>query len=160
MAPPAGTSTLAQLLPPFLPGTTPACTLVSTVTPGLDSSGTPPPPIADHVPGLSNGMATVDDASFTTRIKVHSGPSASSSYGLISLLDTGSPQAFISTEAWARIKYHNAGSDACERHAPPRSWGGFVKSTPLLTSTSVRLSIQFLHGDTPWPSWLFRRALF
>ena len=47
------------------------------------------------------------------------------------------------------MKYNNPGSDACERHAPPRSWGGFGKSAPLLISTSVRLSVQFLHGDTP-----------
>ena len=47
------------------------------------------------------------------------------------------------------MRYNNAGSDVCERHAPPRSWGGFGKSASLLTSTSVRLSVQFLHGDTP-----------
>ena len=47
------------------------------------------------------------------------------------------------------MKYNNAGSDVCEQHTPPRSWGGFVRSAPLLTSTSVRRRIQFLHGDTP-----------
>ena len=47
------------------------------------------------------------------------------------------------------MKVNNAGSDVCERHVPPRSWGNFDKSAPLLTSTSVRLSIQFRHGDTP-----------
>ena len=47
------------------------------------------------------------------------------------------------------MKQCHATSDVCERHAPPRSWGGFGKSAPLLTSTSVRLSVQFLHGNTP-----------
>ena len=46
---------------------------------------------AEHGPGLSNGIATVDEASFTTRIEVHNGPSASSRYGLEALLDIGSP---------------------------------------------------------------------
>ena len=149
MAPPTRTSVPDQLLPLFHPETAPSCTLVSTITPGLDPSDTPPPPIAEHGPSLSNGITTVDDASFTTRIQVHSGPSASSRYSLVALLDTGSLQAFISAEAGARIKHNSAGSDACERHAPPRSWGGFGKSPSILTSTSDRLSIQFLHGDTP-----------
>ena len=47
------------------------------------------------------------------------------------------------------MKQCRAASDVCERHAPSRSWGGFGKPAPLLTSTSVRLSIQFLHGNTP-----------
>ena len=48
------------------------------------------------------------------------------------------------------MKHNSAGLDACERHAPPRFWGGFGESPPLLTSTSDRLSIQFPHGDTPF----------
>ena len=35
------------------------------------------------------------------------------------------------------------------KHASPRSWGGFGKSAPLLTPISVRLSIQFLHDSIP-----------
>ena len=142
-------STLDHLLPPFLPEATPPHTLVSAIS----SGGALPPALpsltAEHGPGLPSGIVTVDDASFTTRTKVHSGPSASNCYGLIALPDTGSPQTFISTYAWACMKHSNAASDICEQHAPLRSWGGFGKSTPLLTSTSVRLGIQFLHNSTP-----------
>ena len=99
MTPPTTTSVPDQLLPLFRSETAPSCTLVSTISPGLHPSDTPPPPIAEHGPSLSNGITTVDDGSFTTRIQVHSGPSASSRYSLIALLDTGSPQAFISAEA-------------------------------------------------------------
>ena len=144
-APPAGTSSLDQLLPPFLPEATPPCTLTSAISPGVDASHTPPPPIAEHEPGLLNGSYTVNDTSFTTRTKVHTGPSASSRYGLVALLHPGSPQTSISAETWTSMKHSNAASDICS----PRSWGGFGKPAPLLTSTSVRLSIQFLHGNTP-----------
>ena len=47
------------------------------------------------------------------------------------------------------MKFNNYESDACQGYAPPRSWKGGGKLTPLLTSISVRFSIQFLHGDTP-----------
>ena len=148
MAPRTEMSELNQLLHPLLSETTPTCTLVSTVTSGLDPSDIQPPPIAENGPDLSNGIATIDDVSFATGIKVHNGPSASSRYDLVADLDTGSPQTFTSADPWTHTKYNNAGSDICERHAPPRSWGGFGKSPPLLTSASVRISIQFLHGDT------------
>ena len=90
------TSVLDQLLPPFLQASAPACTPVSTITPGLDPSDTPPLPIAQDGQSLSNSIATVADAFFTTRIKVHSGPSTSSRYGLVALLDTGLTQTLIS----------------------------------------------------------------
>ena len=47
------------------------------------------------------------------------------------------------------MKTCGASTNTCERHAAPRSWGGFGKTAPLLTSTSVRLSVHFLHGDIP-----------
>ena len=108
---------------------------------------------AEHGPGLSNGIVTVDEVSFTTRIKVHSGPSATSRYGLEALLDIGSPQTFISAEAWARIKVNNAGSDVCEPHVPPRSWGKFrqIGSPPHLDLRSAQ------HPVSAWRH-PFRRA--
>ena len=146
---PPVTSSLDQLLPHVLPVATSACILVSVIALGVDPFHTPLLSIAEHGPGLTNGVATVDDASFTTRIKVHSGPSASHRYRLVALLDTGSPQIFISAEVWACMKASNAASTICEQHAPPRSRGDLGKSAPLLTSTSVRPNIQFLHGNTP-----------
>ena len=38
---------------------------------------------------------------------------------------------------------------ACEQICAPRSWGGFGKSAPLQTSTSIRLSVQFFRADEP-----------
>ena len=130
-------STLDHLLPPFLPEATPPHALVSAISSGATLPSALPSLIAEHGPGLSSGIVTVDDASFTTRIKVHSGPSASNRYGLVARLDTGSPQTFISAEAWACMKRSNAASDACEQHTSPCSWGGFGKSAPLLSSISV-----------------------
>ena len=92
MAPPTGTSVLDQLLPPIIPETTPARTLVFTSTRGLDPFDTPPPSIAERRPGQSNGITTIDDAAITTRTKAPSGPSAASRYGLVALLDTCSLQ--------------------------------------------------------------------
>ena len=107
------------------------------------------PPPAEHGPSLLGSIITVDDASFTTRMKVHSGHTTTTRYRLIAVLDTGSPQTFITAEAWARMKTCGGAANTCERHAAPRSWGGFGKTAPLLTSTSVRLSVQFFHGDIP-----------
>ena len=45
-----------------------------------------------------------------------------------------------------------AATTICETRAPPRSWGDFGKFLPLQTSTTVRLSIQFLHQDLPTAS--------
>ena len=109
----------------------------------------PFPSLTEHGPSLLGGIVTVDDASFTTRIKIHSGPTATIRYRLITLLDTGSRQTFITAEVWARMKTCGAATTTCERHAAPRAWGGFGKTAPLLTSTSVLLSVQFLQGDNP-----------
>ena len=133
----------------LLPEVTPPHTLVSAISSGAVLPPALPSLIAEHGPGLSSGVATVDDASFTIRIKVHIGPSASSRYGLVALLEAGSPQAFISAEAWACMKHSNAASDICEKHVSPRSWGGFGKSAPLLTPIPVRSSLQFSHNSTP-----------
>ena len=98
MAPSCRNFHTGQTWAPFFSETTLACIWVSAVAPRLSLSDTLPHPIADYGPGLMNGIANVDDASFATRIKVHSGPPAPSRDGLVALLDTGSPQTFISAE--------------------------------------------------------------
>ena len=105
-----------------------------------------------HAAPLS--IATVNDASSTTRIKVRSGPSDSSRYSLVALLDTGPLQTFISNEAaWARMKYNNAGSDACERHAPT-NWPPSSPQPPSGSASTFCMA-------KPLPlSSLFGRALF
>ena len=56
------------------------------------------PSLPEHGPDLVGGTITLDDASFTTKITVHSGTTASTVFGCVALLDTGFPQTFISRD--------------------------------------------------------------
>ena len=90
----------------------------------------------------------MDVSSFTTKIKMHSGP-AGMQLGCVALLDTGSPQTFIHTEPLESMKRAGSTSAICERHTPLRSWAGSGKFQPLQTSTALRLSVHFFHDDHP-----------
>ncbi len=109
---------------------------------------TSPRTIPEHGPCLTGGVLTVDDSSFTTKVLVHSGPTATKRCTLVALLDTGSPQSFITATAVEQLKASSSASDQCIRHAQPRSWGGFGTAAPLTTSDSIRLSIQFMRSDS------------
>ena len=87
-------------------------------------SGQHPPLLAEQGPCLVAGVVTMDDSSFTTKIKIHSGP-VTVQLGCVALFDTGSPQTFINTHALESMKRAGAASAICEQHAPSRSWGGF-----------------------------------
>ena len=113
-------------------------------------SGQHPLLLAEQGPRLVAGVVTMDDSSFTTKIQIHSGLVAAQ-LGCVALLDTGSPQTFITTHALETMKRAGASSAICERHTPPRCWWAFGKSTPLQTSTAMRLSVQFFH-DHPTTS--------
>ena len=63
---------------------------VLVVTPGVVSSLALP----EHGPCLVDGIITLDDASFTTKIAVHSGANAVTPHGCVALLDTGSHKRF------------------------------------------------------------------
>ena len=90
----------------------------------------------------------MDHSTFTTNIKIHSGLT-SAQFGCVALLDTGSPQSFITRNAWEYMARSGAATTVCETQTPTRSWGGFGESHPLQTSTTVRLSVQFLHNSQP-----------
>ena len=107
------------------------------------------PRVVEHGPDLKPGTVTVCNETYTTRVRVHSGPDARSTFGCIGLLDTGSPQTFIREDAWDKMKSIQAASLACESETQPRVWGGFGDHEPLRTTKYVRLSIQFLHGQVP-----------
>ena len=98
------------------------------------SSGQHPRLLAEQAPCLV-AVVTVDDSSFTTKIKLHSGLVAAQ-FGFVTLLDTGSPQTFVNTHALESMKRAGAVSAICERHAPPRSRGG--RQVPA--STDLRCS--------------------
>ena len=118
---------------------------VLAVTPGA----VPSLALSEHGPCLVDGIITLDDASFTTKIAVHSGANAVARYGCVALLDNGSPQTFIRRDVLDRMLSVGAASVACERNCAPRSWGGFGKSVPLQTSTSIRLSVHLFRADEP-----------
>ena len=107
----------------------------------------PKPP--EHGPCLTSGIIAVGDTSFTTRVRVHSGSAPTTRYITVALLDTGSPQSFITADAVETMKACCAATHLCEQHGPPRSWGGFGTSAPLTTSASIRLSVQFLRRFSP-----------
>ena len=116
-----------------------------------------PPLLVEQGPCLVAGVVTMDGSSFTTKIKTHSGLAALQ-LGCVALLYTGSPQTFNNTRAFDSMKRMGAASATCEQHTPPRSWGGFGKSTPLETSVAVRLSVRFFHGDrlaASLPVWAY-----
>ena len=138
---------------------------VLVVTPGV----VPSPALPEHGPCLVDGIITLDDASFTTKITVHNGANTLAPYGCVALLGTGSPQTFIRLDVLDRMLSVGAASVACERNCAPRSWGGFGESAPPQSSTSIRLSVQFLRADEPtcslavWacvvPPWVMRHAV-
>ena len=78
---------------------------------------------------------TLDDVSFTTKIPF-------APYRCVALFDTGSPKPSFGVTL-DRMLLGGAASAACERPCTPRSWRGFGESTPLWTSTSIRLSVKF-----------------
>ena len=103
------------------------------------------------------GIVSMDHSTFTTKIKIHSGLT-SAQFGCVALLDTGSPQSFITRNAWEHMVRSGMATTVCETHTPPRSWGGFGESPPLQTTTAFCLSLQFLHNDQPTASlavWMY-----
>ena len=145
-------SPLGLLLPPSTPDAYPGSHFpqVSTINTAAHSHlPTRRPPIPEHGPCVTGGIVTVDDASFTTMVLVHSGPAATTGRELVALLDTGSPQSLITATAVEQLKASQSATDACERHSSPRSWGASGTSAPLSTSVSIRLSIQLMRLQIP-----------
>ena len=69
---------------------------VLAVTPGVVSALALP----EHGPCLVDAIITLDDASFTTKIAVHSRANAVAPYGCAALLDTGSPPPLSDATYW------------------------------------------------------------
>jgi len=113
-----------------------------------NSSATTVPILPEHGPCLVDGTVTMDDKSYTTKVKIHAGP-ATCQYGCIAQLDSGSPATFINSNAVGTLKAMGAISDDCITNNTNRSWGGFGQAQPLQTTRKIRLSVQFLHNDAP-----------
>ena len=84
----------------------------------------------------------MDDAAFTTTLRLHSGTSATSRLHCRALLDTGSPQSFIHIGAFENMVATDA---SYVRHTMPRSWSGFGSSKLLRTDRQARITVHFYH---------------
>ena len=108
---------------------------------------TPPSRCQNTVPAPSGGPITLDDATFTTKIAVHSVAGVLAPLGCVTLLDTGSPQTFIRRDVLDRMQSVGAAFIASEQKCAPRSWGGGRESAPLKTSPGVRLIAQLFRAN-------------
>ena len=89
-----------------------------------------------------------NDGRLFIKIKIYIGPAAAQ-LGCVALLGTGSPHIFINTHTLESMNHEGAAPTICQRHTPPRSLGGFGKSSPLQSSAAVRSSVQLFHNDQP-----------
>ena len=88
------------------------------------------PSLPEHGPGLVGGTITLDDASFTTKKTVHSGTTASTVFGCVALLDTGSPQTFIRRDILEQMLSGGAAAAIYGQGSAPRSWGDSANPLP------------------------------
>ena len=107
------------------------------------------PLIPEQGPDLIGGVVTMDDATFTTLLSLHSGVSTTSRFNCRALLDTGSPQSFIHQGALDQIVATGAADASCVRSTTPRTWSGFGSRQLLSTHRQARMTIQFNHNGTP-----------
>ena len=82
------------------------------------------PLIPEQGPDLITGVVTMDDATFTTLLSLHSGVSTTSRFNWRALLDTGSPQSFIHQGAFDQMVATDAADASCVRSTTPRTWSG------------------------------------
>ena len=114
-------------------------------------AGQHPPLLAELRPCLVAGVVTMHDSSFTTKMKIQSGPVAVQP-GCVTLLDTGSPQTLINTHALESMKRAGAASAICKRHTPPRSGGGVRQVPDSSTLYYSTLKCDFFNDDHPTAS--------
>ena len=116
------------------------------------------PLIPEQGPDLIGGIVTMDDATFTTLLSLHSGVSATSRFNCRALLDTGSPQSFIHQGAFDQMVALGAADASCVRSTTPRTWSGFGSRQLLSTNQQARMTVQFHHNGTASASlavWMY-----
>ena len=91
-------------------------------------------------PDLIGGVVTMDDATFTTLLSLHSGVSATSRFNCRALLDTGSPQSFIHQGAFDQMVALGAADASYVRSTTPRTWSGFGSRQLLSTNQQARMA--------------------
>ena len=116
------------------------------------------PLIPEQGPELISGVVTMDDATFTTLLSLHSGVSTTSRFNCRALLDTGSPQSFIHRGAFDQMVATGAADASCVRSTTPKTWSGFGSQQLLSTYQQARMTIQFRHNGSPSASpavWMY-----
>ena len=107
---------------------------------------------------MIGGIVTMDDATFTTLLTLHSGVSATSRFDCRALLDTGSPQSFIHQGAFDQIVAMGVADASCIRSTTPRTWSGFGSQQLISTNRQARMTVQFNHNGTTSASlavWMY-----
>ena len=115
-------------------------------------------PLPEQGPDLLGGIVTMDDATFTTLLTLHSGVSATSRFDCRALLDTGSPQSFIHQGAFDQMVAMGAANPSCIRSTTPKTWSGFGSQQLLSTNRPARMTVQFHHNGTTSASlavWMY-----
>ena len=77
----------------------------------------------------------------TTHVKVHAGPHARRSRPGKALIDTGSPQSFVSCSFFESMLASGAASPSAVQNVRERKWSRF-NGTPLCTGKIIRLNVQ------------------
>ena len=116
------------------------------------------PLIPEQGPDLIGGVVTMDDATFTALLLLHSGVSTTSRFNCRALLDTGSPQSFLHQGAFDQMVATGAADASCVRSTTPRTWSGFGSRQLLSTHRQARMTVQFNHNGTPSASlavWMY-----
>ena len=116
------------------------------------------PLLPEQGPDLMSGVVTMDDATFTTLLSLHSGVSTTSWFNCRALLDAGSPQSFIHQGAFDQMVATGAADASCVRSTTPRTWSGFGSRQLLSTYQQARMTIQFNHNGSPSASlavWMY-----
>ena len=116
------------------------------------------PLIPEQGPDLISGVVTMDDATFTTLLSLHSGVSTTSRFNCRALLDTGSPQSSIHQGAFDKMVATGAADASCVRSTTPRMWSGFGSRQLLSTHRQARMTVQFNHNGAPSASlavWMY-----
>ena len=116
------------------------------------------PLIPEQGPDLIGGVVTMDDATFTTLLSLHSGVSATSRFNCRAFLDTGSPQSLIHQGAFDQMVTLGAADASCVRSTTPRTWSGFGSRQLLSTNQQARMTVQFHHNGTASASlavWIY-----
>ena len=123
-----------------------------------EEQGVDAPLIPEQGPDLISSVVTMDDATFTTLLSLHSGASTTSRFNCRALLDTGSPQSFIHQGAFDQMVATGAADASCVRSTTPRTWSGFGSRQLLSTHRQARMTVQFNHNGSPSASlavWMY-----